>query len=280
MIPCLNGATAGGGLPFPEFVQLAARTGFGAVEFGVESLVQLVQERSLAGAKDFLASSGVQLGAWGLPVEWRQDEATFRAGLDRLPDLARMAAEFGCFRTCTWIAPSSDVPYDERWAFVVGRLRPIVDILRAEDIHFGIEFVGPKTARTGPYGFMYTMAEALKMGEDLGGDHCGLLLDSFHWFCSETTADEIAALPAEKIVHVHINDAPDRPVAEQMDFERLLPGEGVIDLTAFLSALQRIGYSGPVSVETFSQELGKLPAEEAAVRASAAVRGVLSKVAG
>ena len=280
MIPCLNGATAGGGLPFPEFVQLAARTGFGAVEFSVESLVQLVQERSLAGTKDFLASSGVQLGAWGPPVEWRQDEATFRAGLERLPDLARMAAECGCLRTCTWIAPSSDVPYDQRWAFVVGRLRPIVDILRAEDVHFGIEFVGPKTARTGPHDFMYTMAEALKMAEELGGDHCGLLLDSFHWFCSEATAAEIAALPAEKIVHVHINDAPDRPVAEQMDFERLLPGEGIIDLTAFLAALKSIGYHGPVSVETFSKDLSKLPADEAARKASAAVRSVLSKVAG
>ena len=60
-----------------------------------------------------------------------------------------------------------------------------------------------------------------------------------------------------------------------MDFERLLPGEGVIDLTAFLGALRHIGYDGPVAVETFSKSLAALGPEEAARRTAEAVQTVL-----
>jgi sugar phosphate isomerase/epimerase len=279
MYACLNGVTAGGGLPLKEFIELAADTGFQGVEASIDAIARLAAETSLANVKDLFASNGIQPGASGLPVEFRKDEAALEDGLKRLPDLAKMAREFGITRMCTWLSPSSDMPYDERWQFMVSRLQPVVDILRAEGLHFGIEFVGPKTSRQGPHDFLYTMEEALKLGEDLGGDYCGLLLDSFHWFCSESTTAAIEALPAEKIVNVHINDAPDRPVDEQIDFERLLPGEGIIDLDGFLGALRKIGYAGPVSVEVFSDDLKKLPAEEAAKRAADATLGVLARSA-
>jgi len=277
MFSCLNGVTAGGGLPFEEFVQLAAVTGFRGAEFPIEAAAAKADEGALDAFREVFSSRNVRMGAWGLPVEFRRDEETFQAGLTRLPRLAAVARELGTMRTCTWIAPSSDDPYEERWAFLTGRLSRVVEILRGEGVHFGIEFVGPKTSRGGPHEFMYTMREALKMGEDLGGDHVGLLLDSFHWYTSGATVAEIEALPAEKIVHVHINDAPDRPRDEQIDFQRLLPGEGIIDLVGFLTALKRIGYDGPVSVETFSDELKTLTPTEAATRASRCLQGVFAK---
>jgi sugar phosphate isomerase/epimerase len=50
-------------------------------------------------------------------------------------------------------------------------------------------------------------------------------------------------------VHVHINDAPDVPIAEVLDNGRLYPGEGVIDLAGFLRGLHTINYLGPVAQE-------------------------------
>jgi sugar phosphate isomerase/epimerase len=45
-----------------------------------------------------------------------------------------------------------------------------------------------------------------------------------------------------------------------MDLVRALPGEtGVIDITSFLHALQRMGYDGPVVPEPFKKELADLP---------------------
>jgi sugar phosphate isomerase/epimerase len=102
------------------------------------------------------------------------------------------------------------------------------------------------------------------------------LIDTFHWYTSSGTMMDLAAIPVEKIVAVHINDAPDVPVEEQQDKVRLLPGEsGVIDIVGFLGTLNALGYDGPLAVETFSDELKALAPEEAARRAAAAVSGVL-----
>ena len=48
------------------------------------------------------------------------------------------------------------------------------------------------------------------------------------------------------------------------DNQRLLPGEGVIDLTGFLHALRQIGYNDGVSVEVFGRGLKEMPPEEGA----------------
>lgn len=74
---------------------------------------------------------------------------------------------------------------------------------------------------------------------------------------------------------MHINDAYDLPRDEQIDNQRLLPGEGIIDLEGMLSALKEIGYNRYVSVETFSDALPRLGAEQAAVKTKSAVDRVL-----
>ena len=52
-------------------------------------------------------------------------------------------------------------------------------------------------------------------------------------------------------------------VDDQLDGVRLLPGaSGLIDISAFLRALDGIGYEGPVAVEPFSAELAAKPAPE------------------
>ncbi len=48
------------------------------------------------------------------------------------------------------------------------------------------------------------------------------------------------------------------------DNQRLLPGEGVIDLVGFLRALQKIGYTDALSVEVFSDVLKNMSPEKAA----------------
>ncbi len=92
---------------------------------------------------------------------------------------------------------------------------------------------------------------------------------------------DLAAIPLEQIIHVHINDAPAGLAVEEIqDQVRELPGAtGTIDITAFLTTLKAIGYDGPVAVETFSGELKALAPDEAAERASRAV-GQVFRAAG
>ena len=278
MITCLNPATIGGQPPLREYLALAHKYGFGGVEFNINEVAQTGAEA----AREMFEAAGVLPASFGLPVEWRKDRAAFEAGMAQLPTLARAAQAIGCARCCTWLPPAiNEDPLHFRNQ-TRERFREVATVLGDYGIRFGLEWVGPYTLRHGPGAmgseeFIWTMPGALELIADIDPPHdnVGLLADSFHWFTTGATAADIAALRAEQIVHVHINDAPDRPRDAQIDKERLLPGEGVIDLGAFLGALTAIGYQGPVAVETFNAELAALGHDEAARRTAEAVKSVM-----
>lgn len=75
-------------------------------------------------------------------------------------------------------------------------------------------------------------------------DRLGLTLDLGHCVCleDEPVADCIRRAAA-RLVHVHVEDMR-RGVHEHLDF-----GEGELDLTAALAALEEVGYRGLVAVE-------------------------------
>jgi sugar phosphate isomerase/epimerase len=85
------------------------------------------------------------------------------------------------------------------------------------------------------------------------GPNVGLLLDSWHWHHAGATTDDILKAGRDRIVHVHFNDAPNLPPDQIRDNQRLLPGEGVINLVGFLQALHKIGYNDALSVEVFGR---------------------------
>ena len=110
----------------------------------------------------------------------------------------------------------------------------------------------------------------------IGTGNVGLLMDSWHWYTSHGTVDELLALSNKDIVHVHVNDAPDGvPVDQQVDNRRKLPvTTGVIDMKGFINALVKIGYDGPVECEPFDQELRQMEDSAAVQKTSAALSRV------
>jgi sugar phosphate isomerase/epimerase len=61
-----------------------------------------------------------------------------------------------------------------------------------------------------------------------------------------------------------VNDSPNLPPEKIVDSERLMPGEGVIDLVAFFRALREIGYREGVSPEVFGRGLKEVAPEQGA----------------
>jgi sugar phosphate isomerase/epimerase len=60
---------------------------------------------------------------------------------------------------------------------------------------------------------------------------------------------------------------PDTPPdLTHRDFDRVLPGEGVLDLREIIAAIEQNGYDGFFSIEMFSADLWQLPTKEAARR--------------
>jgi len=245
-----------------ETLKLAADAGFEGLDLPIGEVVQLIDEKGADHVKALYADAGLQVGGFGCPVDFRKDEAAYEEGLAKLPKLAEAAAAVGCTRMPTWIMPwSDDRPFDENFELHRRRLRGIAEIVKDHGIRFGLEFVGPKTSRQDhTHEFIYDMDGMLKLCDAIGTGNMGLLLDCWHWYTSHGTADDLAKLTNDMVVYVHVNDAPAGvAVDEQIDNVRALPGEtGVIDIGAFMRALDAAGYDGPITAEPFSKAVGKM----------------------
>ncbi len=262
MYPALSPGMIGVQLPFEECAKLAAEVGLGGISVNIEAAAE-----DPGAVRQVLEVSKLSPAAWGLPVEFRKDEETFREGFSRLPDIAKIASQVGASRCSTWILPFSDsLAFDENFELHKVRLRACAEVLAEHDCRLGLEFVGPKTLRDNhAHEFIHTQDGMLELCEAIATGNVGLLLDSFHWYTSHGTKEDLHKLSDSLVVDVHINDGVEgRGPDEQIDNERRLPGEsGVIDLATFLQGLQRIGYTGPVTPEPFSQKVREMPPDEA-----------------
>jgi sugar phosphate isomerase/epimerase len=270
--------TAGGRLKLPEFVALAARAGFKAVDFSIAAVADMAKKESVEKVKEMFGAAGIRPGAFGLTVEWRKDEAQFRQGLVDLAEKAKLAGAIGAKVCCGGIPCSVAAPREEFMKVCVERFKGIAATLGAEGIAFAIEFIGPQTSRKEANVTVYDLNGCMEVVTAVGGPNAGVLIDSFHWHTGGCKWSDLDKVPGEKIMYVHINDAPDRPLDKQQDMQRLLPGEGVIELPRLLRALQKKGYAGCVSVEVFNNDLKKLDPDIAANAARVALAKVLAKV--
>jgi len=278
MIPCLNPVTTGGFGGLEETVLLCEELGFGGIDASLPIFEEYVGDRDLSVARELLDAHGVALACAGPDVEFRKDEETLRNGLEALPGYAGKLRALGCSRVMTWLYPGIEGDPAQEMRTTAQRLKLIAQGLAAEDIRFALEWVGPASSRTGKNPFVHTMDRALELVSMIDEPNVGLLVDSFHWFTANHTYEDLEALDPGLIVHVHVNDAPKKPLGNQIDNQRLLPGEGIIDLVGFLRILRGKGYDGYLSIETFSDELKQLDWQEAARRAKHALDGVLAQV--
>jgi sugar phosphate isomerase/epimerase len=264
-----------------EAIELAHRYGFESVEPSADFLAKL-PDAELEELLADLKGKSLVWGAAGLPVNFRADEDRFREGLEQLPELARGLQRAGVSRVGTWISPvHSSLTYLANFQQHARRLREVARILGDHGQRFGLEYVGPKTSWTkGRYPFVHTMEETKELIAEIGRDNVGLVLDSWHWYTAEETGADLLTLAGKDVVACDLNDAPSGvPVDEQMDSSRELPAAtGVIDLEAFLSALVKIGYDGPVRAEPFNKKLSALPNEEAMAATAAAMKKAFALV--
>lgn len=101
-----------------------------------------------------------------------------------------------------------------------------------------------------------SISKAMRIMELSGQTDATIVLDPFHDFRGGAGCGDIARLKGSQIAVCHFDDAPGSPPPhEQHDPDRVMPGEGVIDLKRFVSLLKQTGYSGFVSLELFREDL-------------------------
>ncbi|MCF7975476.1 MAG: sugar phosphate isomerase/epimerase [Phycisphaerae bacterium] len=236
-----------------------------AVKYGFDSITPNAGEfegKPSQAIREWLTvmqEKGIRYGCSGLPVEFRRDEARFKTDLAQLPKQASLLQQLGVTRMATWILPGhNELTYLENFAQHKQRLRDIATVLKYYDIRLGLEFVGPRTARSrSRFPFVCAQRDMMELVEAIDTGNVGLLVDSWHWYTSHGTVEELLGLSNQTIVHVHVNDAPAGiAVDQQVDNRRALPvTTGVIDIRGFINALAKIGYDGPVECEPFDQSL-------------------------
>jgi len=278
MFKNLNLGALGLKASFRDALELASFGGFEGIDLNVHEMANLLRKKSVTEINGLLEDRGLRWGGWALPVRLGGNEEAFQKGIQNLPEIAEKACRLGCFRSYTWIIPFSDeLSFEENFNLHVERVGAVADILDEYECVLGLEFVAPKTLRLGhKYEFIHDMEGIQDLREAVGANNVGILLDSWHWYTSHGTVDQILGLRRTDVVYVHINDAPAGiPIDEQIDNVRCLPGEtGIIDISGFLKALKKIGYDGPVTPEPFDESLKKMPIRNAILKVSEAVNRV------
>lgn len=264
-----------------ELNTLAHTHKFEAVEPRVEELTAMTPAQLDVVLGD-LRTKRLVWAAAGLPVDFRGADATFREGMERLPRLAAGLQRAGVTRVGTWLMPSSPtLTYRQYFQQTTVRLREVATVLRDHGMRLGLEYVGTQHLLvSGRYPFVHTLAETRELIGEIGTGNVGLVLDTWHWWTAGDTEADLLTLTNADVVSVDLNDAPAGiEKAQQRDNRRELPlATGVIDVAAFVTALQRIGYDGPVRPEPFNQAVNAMDNDEACAVSSAALHKALGLI--
>jgi len=238
----------------PEVVDVAARAGYPYVGLRLtrvtpaEPLYDLAHDRALMReTKARLAATGVKV----LDIElFRMDPALEPESFIPVLDAT---AELGARHI---IAQLPD-PDRER---AIARFARLCDLARPLGIFVSLEF--PHWTETG------NLAEATRVVRAANRSNAGILIDMLHFGRSDSSLDDLAALPREWFQFAHVCDAT-REVPSTMEGiirtardERLFPGEGGIDVRGILARMpQDIPYALEIPRMTLTRALG--PAEVA-----------------
>jgi sugar phosphate isomerase/epimerase len=142
--------------------------------------------------------------------------------------------------------PRGARPEAEARRIVVDGLRAIARAAAAVGVRVGLEPIH-RSIRD-DWSLVTTIPETLDLLDEVGEPNLGLLFDVWHLWDTPNLLAHIRAC-AHRIVGVHVNDRRE-PTRSWKD--RVLPGEGVIDLPAILGALEAGGYEGWYDLEIFS----------------------------
>ena len=268
MFVSLNGAVTRGVGGFDK-ARLAAKVGYGGVDWDLGPAKAAGVDATKALFTELKIKPTITNLPMARPLPFSGDQAAFEQALPQLADDAAFCAAIGCQKMMVVLSPTGPVPKEEHRKIVRDRLAAISAVLRKSEIRLGIEFLGVQQFRMGRAGgpppnlFIWTLPETVALAKD-SGSNLGVILDVWHWHHSGGTTGDIVAAGKDQIVHVHVSDAKPQPPEDVRDNQRVMPGEGAIDLLGFFQALKKIGYTGGVSPEPLGRVAAEMTPEEGA----------------
>lgn len=252
MIYCLNTSTIKP-QALMDKIRLVGEAGYDGIELWLNDVWEFVArggevsdvEKAIAD-QGMIVPSVIAMRQWGDFDGWEHqlvlDEARRRFALG-----ARLGAPF--------IVATPPLEMEET-GHLPERYCELLKIGREEGIRPTFEYISF-------FQSVHTLKQAWEIVQRSGEDDATLILDAFHNWNSESTLEDLREIPLDKISHYHIDDAAQgKGPGSQTDPDRVMIGDGQIDLAAEIEVLREIGYDGTVSLELFNAEWwAKDPAE-------------------
>jgi sugar phosphate isomerase/epimerase len=234
-----------------EIIELALSYGFKGVDLDLAEFQENAKLQGLAHARRLLDSARLKIGTFRLPLIWDESDETYRAGLDSLPDLLKLATDLGATTAVTSLAPANDSrPYHENFEFHRRRLGELGEALAPHKIRLGVGFVASAAARKNrAYQFIHSLDALVTLIGMVRAANVGAVVDAWQIHAAAGSLDDLRKLGKGRIAAVYLSDAPaDIAPANLTESQRLLLGEtGVIDSAAILALLAELDFDGPVT---------------------------------
>lgn len=242
---CLNTSTIKT-TPILEQIRVTAAAGFEAIELWINDIYQYVgRGGEVRDIEKALSDHGLRvpcmiaLRSWGEAVG-----PEYRLMLDEARRRMELAARLGA-PTVVATPPRAACPQNQ----LVQRFQDLLEIGREVGVQPTFEYISF-------FESVSTLDQAWEIVQQTGNAEATLIVDAFHTWNGRSSPHLLAELPVERISHYHINDAhPAVLCGQQTDRDRVMLGDGPIDLAAEIQMLRKLGYQGMVSLELFNTEL-------------------------
>ncbi len=141
MFISLNGSVSPRVGPWPEAARLAARIGYGGIDWGLPP----VKAAGAEATKALFTELKIRPTIVNLPLQgpFAGDDAAFKDKLGPLADDAALASAIGCERMMLVLSATGPLPKDDYRKVVRDRLAAIGEVLQKSNIRLGLEFLGP-----------------------------------------------------------------------------------------------------------------------------------------
>jgi len=242
---CLNTSTIKP-QPLLDKIRLAGEAGFAAIELWITDIYEFIgRGGEVSDVEKALADQGLHVPSMIAARGWAEaSDFEYPHELDEVQRRLDLTARFHCpYLVCS----PARFPCD--MGQITRRYKDLLELGRQHGAKPTFEYLSF-------FESVYSLPQAWQVVQDANDPDATIILDAFHSWNSNSTLDDLRAIPVERISHYHIDDAcRGIPPRQQLDPDRVMIGDGVIDLKAELSLLKQKGYAGAVSLELFNEEL-------------------------
>jgi 2-keto-myo-inositol isomerase len=139
--------------------------------------------------------------------------------------------------------------------------------------------VSPSMGFLGFFRNVYQLEQAVAIARQANHPAASIVLDPFHLYRGGSGFGGIKNLGDTRISICHFNDSPAAPPQfEQLDADRVYPGDGILPLDRFLLDLASLGYNGCLSVELFNPTYWHFDLREVAQTAYEKAASIVARV--